>query len=83
MLCQVIDGLRSIQSFYAKLHVRPGGKPTRTVSYAIRGVIEDELCCLECKGILEKVTYREWANPNVAVPKADGCFRYAETLRSL
>ena len=43
--------------------------------YVVRGAIEEELDRLEQQGILEKVTYSEWAIPIVAVPKPDGRYR--------
>ena len=71
--------LGTIKSFAAKLEVRPGEQPkfckSRTVPFAVRGAIEDELDRLEREGVLEKVTHSEWATPIVAVPKADGRFR--------
>ena len=71
--------LGTIKSFAAKLEVRPGEQPkfckSRTVPFAVRGAIEDELDRLEREGVLEKVTHSEWATPIVAVPKADGSFR--------
>ena len=67
------DELGTIKSFCAQLDVKPGEKPKpRTVPYAVRRAIEDEIDRLECEGILEKVTHSEWATPIVAVPKPDG-----------
>ena len=71
--------LGTIKSFMAKLHVPSGEKPRffkpRSVPYAVRSSIEEEIDRLEREGILEKVTHSEWATPIVAVPKADGRVR--------
>lgn len=59
--------------------MKQGEKPkffkSRSVPYAVKGAIEEELDRLEREGILEKVNYSEWATPIVAVPKPDGRFR--------
>ena len=74
-----VDELGTIKSFSAKLHVNPQDKPkfykARTVTYALKSVIDDELDRLEREGILEKVTHSEWATPIVAVPKRGGSVR--------
>ena len=60
----------------ARLTVKPGSRPKffrpRSVPYAIKGTIEEELGRLEKKGIIESVKYSDWAAPVVPVPKADG-----------
>ena len=71
-----VNELGTIESFSAKLHVNPQDKPkfykARTVPYALKSVIDDELDRLEREGILEKVTHSEWATRIVSVPKPDG-----------
>ena len=61
------------------LSVRPGAQPTfcrhRSVPYALKGAIEQEIEKLEKEGVLEPVRYSEWATPLVAVTKADGGMR--------
>ena len=51
---------------------------------AIKPLVEDELDHLEQMGVLEKVSYSEWATPLVVVPKKDGrvrlCGDYKVTL---
>ena len=47
----------------------------RSVPYAIRGAIEKDLERLESLGVIEKVSYSDWAAPIVPVPKADGSVR--------
>ena len=44
---------------------------TRTVPFALRGAVEQELNRLEEKGILKKVSHSELAAPIVPVPKKD------------
>ena len=62
--------------------MRPNSVPkfckSRSVPFSIKQAIEEELDKLEEAGILEKVTYSEWAAPIVAVPKKDGIIRTAE-----
>ena len=66
------DALGTIRSFKANLQVCPDSQPKffkpRSVPFAIKGAIEEELDRLE---VLEKVTHSEWAAPIVAVPKKD------------
>ena len=73
------EEIGTIQPFTAKLHVRPDAVPkfckSRFVPFSIKQAIEEELDKLEKAGILEKVTYSEWAAPIVAVPKKDGKIR--------
>ena len=73
------DELGTIKSFQAELHVNPEVRPKffkpRSVPYALREPIEEELDRLEREGIIDKVTHSEWATPLVAVPKPDGRVR--------
>ena len=73
------DELGTIEPYKAKLHVKPDANPKfckpRSVPFAIRGSIERELDRLEASGILEKISYSDWAAPIVAVPKKDGTIR--------
>ena len=61
------------------MQLKPEAQPKfckfRTVPYHMRTSIEDELDRLEREGVLEKVTFSEWATPIVAVPKSDGKVR--------
>ena len=67
--------LGTIKYFCAELNVEPTANAkflkARTVPYALRGPIEEELDRLEKEGIIEKITHSEWATPIVAVPKPD------------
>ena len=47
----------------------------RTVPYALRGRVEQELDCLERDGIIQPVEFSEWAAPIVPVVKTDGSIR--------
>ena len=68
-----------IKSYSAKLSLKAGEEPKffkpRSVPYAVRGAIDEELDRLEQQGILEKVTHSEWATLVVAAPKSDGRYR--------
>ena len=63
----------------AKLNLKEGTTPkfrkVRSVPYALRETIEQELDNLVKKGVLERVEYSEWASPNVPVVKSDGSVR--------
>ena len=69
----------TITPFRAKLHIQSDAVPRfckpRSVPYATKKAIEEELDRLEANGILKKVSYAEWAAPIVAVPKKDGKIR--------
>ena len=63
----------------AKLHVDPAVPPrfcqARTVPYALRDKVAQELDRLERLGIIEPVPYSDWAAPIVPVVKQDGTIR--------
>ena len=65
--------------FEATLQLKPGAKPkfckARPVPFALKAAIDRELDRLESQGILEKVSYSEWAAPIVPVPKQQGIIR--------
>ena len=70
------DGLGTITGFTTKLHVPEGTRPKfckpRTVPFAIREAVEEELARLERTGVIERVTNSDWAAPIVCVPKRNG-----------
>ncbi|GFU16485.1 uncharacterized protein K02A2.6 [Trichonephila clavipes] len=60
------------------------GERVRTVPFALKGRVENEIDRLEKEGIIEKVDSSEWATPVVPVVKSDGsirlCADYSVTL---
>ncbi|GFY16226.1 uncharacterized protein K02A2.6 [Trichonephila clavipes] len=82
------DKLGEINNYEAKLKLRHGVKPifcrVRTVPFALKGRVENEIDRLEKEGIIEKVDSSEWATPVVPVVKSDGsirlCADYSVTL---
>ncbi|GFT65480.1 transposon Tf2-6 polyprotein, partial [Trichonephila clavipes] len=81
------DKLGEINNYEAKLKLRHGVKPiycrVRTVPFALKGRVENEIDRLEKEGI-RKVDSSEWATPVVPVVKSDGsirlCADYSVTL---
>ena len=69
------DGLATLQGYEAKILVEPGAaprfNPARSVPYALRDKVDQELQHLQNEGILEPVETAEWAAPIVAVLKRD------------
>ena len=68
-----------MNTFEARLQVKEGARPrfckARPVPFALKAAIDRELDRLENEGILEPVTYSEWAAPVVPVPKTEGQIR--------
>jgi len=68
-----------MQGFEAQLNLKPDARPKfcrpRSVPFAIKGAIDQELDRMESSGILVKVSSSDWAAPIVPVPKKDGQFR--------
>ena len=66
------DELGTIQPYKAKLIVAPSAVPKyhrpRSVPFAMKSVVEEELNHLESTGVLERVEVADWAAPIVAVP---------------
>eukprot|EP00731_Ephydatia_muelleri_P015883 Em0009g307a len=71
--------LGTIKTFKARLVLKKGALPkfcrARSVPFALRPAVEAELDRLKKLGILEKVSYSDWATPIVPVVKGDGSVR--------
>ena len=69
------EGLGTLKGFKAKIYVDPHApprfNPARSVPYALRDKVEQELQRLQDDGTLEPVEIAEWAAPIVAVLKHD------------
>ena len=69
------DELGTLQGFKAKIHIVPNVAPhfcrARPVPYALRSLVEEELERLVKQGVIEPVTYSDWAAPIVPVLKKD------------
>ena len=76
---QVFNEELGLVKHTAKIHVDPTAKPrfckARSVPYALRAQVEQELDRLEKLGIIEKMEFAEWAAPIVPVVKRDGSVR--------
>ncbi len=72
-------GLGTIKGFKADIKLQNGAKPVfckaRTVPYALRQKVEEELDRLESLRVVKKVERSDWACPIVCVPKKDGSIR--------
>jgi len=73
------DELGTLKGIYAKLTVKPEATPKffkpRSVPYALKSAIEQDLQRLLKLGVIEKVNHSEWAAPIVPVPKEDQSVR--------
>ena len=73
------DEVGTMKNIKAKLKLKENATPKfhrpRTVPFALKEAVEQELNRLEEKGILQKVNYSDWAAPIVPVPKKDGKVR--------
>jgi len=68
--------LGTLKGYEAKIHVDPGAKPqfckARTVPYALKDKVEQELERLTKEGVIEPIQFADWAAPIVPVMKGDG-----------
>ena len=76
----LFDGtLGTVKGVTAKLKVKADATPKffkpRPVPFALKDKISDELDRLEKIGVIEKISYSDWAAPIVPVPKPDGSVR--------
>ena len=64
-----------MKGYEAKIYVDPGAQlkygKARSVPYAMRGKVEEELECLVSEGIIEPVQFADWAATIVPVVKSD------------
>ena len=71
--------LGTLKDFKAHIHVDPSAKPkyckARTIPYAVKTKVEEELNRLVSEGTLEPVQISEWASPIVPVIKPDKSVR--------
>ena len=69
------ERLGTFKDYEANIEMDPGATPrfckARTVPYAMREKVEEELDRLVAEGTLEPVDYSDWAAPIVAVMKSD------------
>ena len=77
---EIFNGeLGTIKTFQAELQDWEGEKPKflkpRSVPYAVKEGIGEQLDRLEEKGILGKTAHSDWASPIVAVVKPNGKYR--------
>ena len=68
-------GLGTLEGFEATIHINPDATPrfcqARSIPFSMRALVEKELDRLVAEGIVEPVTFSEWAAPIVPVLKAD------------
>ena len=73
------EELGEMKNVKVKLSMKEGAVPKfykpRPVPFALKDAIGQELDRLEKRGILEKVTFSDWAAPIVPVPKPNGTLR--------
>ena len=69
------EGLGMLKGFKARIHVDPHASPkfcrSRSIPYALRDRVYQELQRLQDEGTLEPVEVSDWAAPMVAVLKSD------------
>ena len=68
------EGLGCIKNYKAKFELKPDHTP-RSVPFAIKDAVGQELDRLESEGITEKINHSDWGTPVVPVPKERGNFR--------
>ena len=69
------ESLGKLNGHEAQIYVDPDAQPrfckARTLPYALRGIVEEELARLKKEGIIEPVQFAEWAAPIVPVLKKE------------
>ena len=70
------SGLGTLKGYTAKIVVDPNATPwyskARSVPYALRHKVEEELTRLQADGIIDPLQFSDWAAPIVPVMKGDG-----------
>ena len=70
------SGLGTLKGYTAKIVVDPNAIPryskARSVTYALRRKVEEELTRLQADGIIDPLQFSDWAAPIVPVMKGDG-----------
>ena len=70
------DELGTVQGISAKIHVDPNTQPqfhkARSVPFALRKKVEEELERLQTLDIIQPIQFSDWAAPIVPVLKDDG-----------
>ena len=73
------EGLGTMKDIEAKLTLKENAVPkfcrARSVPYAIKEAIARDLERMKKLGVIEEVSYSDWATPVVPVPKPDGSVR--------
>ena len=73
------EGLGCVQGVQAKIHIKPNTQPkfwrARSVPFAVRKRVEEELDRLLDEGVISPVQHSEWATPIVPVVKKNGTIR--------
>ena len=71
--------LGTLKDTAVTIHIDPSAQPrfckARTVPYALKGKIEKELDRLVEQGVIEQISFSEWAAPIVPVLTKDGTVR--------
>ena len=79
------EGLGKLEGVQAKIHLKPGATPkfhkARTVPYATRAKLDEELDRLQSLGVIKPIQFSEWATPVVPVAKKNGRVRLCGDYR--
>ena len=80
------EGLGTYCGNSVSIHVKPGATPrflkARPVPYAIKINVEKEIDRLVAEGVLQPISYSEWATPVVPIIKKSGEIRLCGDYRS-